>query len=149
MTADIQIGDVVMDLSQKTPLHVVGISPKTAEEHEYVRGDKVAEMFDVAPDETLYECAFLPAGDDQISPPKRTYSYPESRLLRFPSERPTSMDRIQTELRNCTLQSIVDAADDDVRTELLELIEGVYNGRTADRIRELAEADDLEGGESA
>ena len=148
MSDEILAGDVVIDLSQKVPLQVVSRSSKTAGEHEYTRGDRVAEMFGVDPAETVYECVFLPTDDDQISPPKRTYSYPESRLVRFPSERATSLNRFQTELRSRTLRMLVDAADNDLRASILALVEDVYDDRTAELLEELAEAGDVSGGDS-
>lgn len=148
MSDDIRAGDVVIDLSQGVPLQVVSESTKKAGEHEYVRGDRVAEMFGVDPEEPIYECVFLPSGDDQISPPKRTYSYPESRLIRFPTERATSLDRLQTELRSRTLRTIVDEADEDLRTSILELVADVFDERTAELIEELVDAGDVGGDNS-
>ena len=148
MSDNILAGDVVIDLSQGVPLQVVSRSSKTAGEHEYTRGDGVAEMFGADPDEPVYECVFLPTSDDQISPPKRTYSYPESRLIRFPSEAATSLNRLQTELRSRALRSLVDAADDDLQESIIALVEDVYDGRTAELLEELAEAGDVGGDDS-
>ncbi|MFB6071119.1 MAG: hypothetical protein ABEJ76_08860 [Halanaeroarchaeum sp.] len=148
MSEEILAGDVVIDLSQGIPLQVVSQSTKTAGEHEYTRGDRVAEMFGVEADEPVYECVFLPTPEDQISPPKRTYSYPESRLVRFPSEAGTTLDRLQTELRSRALRSLVDAADEDLRGAILALVEDVYDDRTADLLAELAEARGVSRGET-
>ena len=129
MTDEILAGDVAIDLSQGTPLQVVSQSAKTVDEHRHTRDDQSAEMFGADPDDPVYNCVFLPTPDDQITPPKRTYAYPESRLLRFPTEEAATTARLQTELRGRTLRMLTEAADPDLRDDVLELVGEVFDDR--------------------
>ena len=57
---EISTGDIVADLSSWKALQVVGKSEQTVGEHPKTRSDPSAEMFGAEPDETVYECIFLP-----------------------------------------------------------------------------------------
>jgi len=109
--AEIGIGDVVVDLSRGTSLQVTSVASKHAGEHPNVRSDPTADMFGVDDHELVFNCVFLPDGEDAVSPPNKTYAYPQSRLLRYPVEEATSRARLQREWLTNLLEGLaVEAA---------------------------------------
>jgi len=147
--AEIGVGDVVVDLSRGVSLQVTSVATKHAGEHPDVRSDRTAEMFDVDDDELVFNCVFLPDGDDAVSPPTKTYAYPESRLLRYPVEDATPNERLQREWLTNLLEEIVVEADrlgEAHRESVLDVVAQAFGDNIADLAEEFAEA---AGGESA
>lgn len=93
MTTAIESGDVVVDLASGSPMQVVGIASQQAGDHPMVAGDAVGLMFGMDEDDVVYDCVFLPTPGDRLSPPTKTYAYPESRILRYPVENALEGDR--------------------------------------------------------
>jgi hypothetical protein len=92
---EIDIGDVVLDRARNKPLQVVETAPETAAEHDHVDvADAMAQEWGVQDDDRVLECVFLPAGEDTVSSPRKTYAYPEGRLTRYPTE--AALDSIRT-----------------------------------------------------
>ena len=142
----ISTGDIVVDLSSGKALQVIGKSVQTVGEHPQTRSDATAEMFDAAPDETVFECVFLPDGE-KVSPPTKTYAYPESRLLRYPVEKATAFSGgIQMWLRSAFIDELAEGVVDDLsfdtqfQEELRELLADVYSPDLAATFEELVEA---------
>jgi hypothetical protein len=139
----ISTGDIVVDLSSGKSLQVVGKSEQTVGEHPQTRSDDTAEMFGANPDETVFQCVFLPDGE-KITPPTKTYAYPESRLLRYPVERATDhAGGVQMWLRTAFLNELADgvyrSGNDDLRRDLEALITDVYSEDVAGVFSELVE----------
>lgn len=148
-SSDIAIGDVVVDLSRGVSLQVVRLSTQRAGEHPDVRSDRTAAMFDVADSELVFDCVFLPDGTDAVSPPSKTYSYPQSRLLRYPVEEATDSARLQREWLTNVLEDLtVAAAEMDGREQegVHRAIEKAFGREVADIAQEFADA---AGGETA
>ena len=145
-------GAIVVDLASGKALQVVGKSAKTVDEHRQTRSDATAEMFDAEPDEAVYQCVFLPDGE-KVSPPTKTYAYPESRLLRYPVENATKhAGGIQLWLRSAFIDELAEGVVDDLsfnrqfREELRALLADVYSPDLAETFEELVEAHRQDGG---
>jgi hypothetical protein len=118
---EIDIGDVVLDRARNKPLQVVAIATETAAEHDHVDvADAMAQEWGVQDDDRVLECVFLPAGEDTVSSPRKTYAYPEGRLTRYPTEaaldsiRPVRHPVDQQRLRQvATMAQRALALDDD------------------------------------
>lgn len=102
MTATpIRLGSVVLDRARNKPLRVVGRDDRPAAEHPNVDvDDAMAREWGVDENDIVFDCVFLPTGDDAVSSPRKTYAYPESRLTRYPVEAALFPDdrRIHTEI---------------------------------------------------
>jgi hypothetical protein len=141
--AEIGIGDVVVDLSRGASLQVTSVATKRAGEHPNVRSDRTADMFGVADDELVFDCVFLPDGDDAVSPPSKTYAYPASRLLRYPVEQATSNERLQREWLTNVLEDLAVEANDlsaNHRICLREVVSEAFGSDVAGLLEEFAEA---------
>lgn len=139
----ISTGDVVVDLASGKSLQVVGTSTMTVGEHPKTRSDDTAEMFGADPEEPVYSCVFLPDGE-RVSPPSKTYAYPESRLIRYPVERATEYTgSMQNWLRTAFLNELADgvrrSGNEELRRDLRSLIADVYSEDIADIFEELVE----------
>lgn len=143
----IQAGDVVVDLASGKALQVVSKSATPAGEHDQTRSDATAEMFDADADEPVFNCVFLPDGE-RVSPPSKTYAYPESRLLRYPVEDAGDGKRIQhhliaailTDLAEAVAGTPADMADPDPGVQFARLVEDTYGTDLADIVHEYIEA---------
>lgn len=62
--SDINIGDVVVDLARGKSLQVVSVATQPAGEHDRVRSDRTAELFDTDADGLVFNCVFLPNQED-------------------------------------------------------------------------------------
>ncbi|WP_181693264.1 hypothetical protein [Natronomonas sp. LN261] len=140
---EICTGAIVVDLSSGKALQVVGKSAKTVGEHRQTRSDATAEMFGAEPDEPVYQCVFLPDGE-KLTPPTKTYAYPESRLLRYPVENATEhAGGIQMWLRSAFIDELAEGVADDTsfsfqfEAELRELLTDVYSSDLAATFEEL------------
>jgi len=141
---EICTGAIVVDLASGTALQVVGTSAQTVGEHRQTRSDATAEMFNAEPDEAVYECVFLPDGG-KISPPTKTYAYPESRLLRYPVESATEhAGGIQMWLRSAFIDELAEGVADNPYTDsfeagLFDLLAYVYSEDLAETFKALVE----------
>jgi hypothetical protein len=146
---EIMTGDVVVDLARGAPLQVISRSSKTAGEHERVRSDTTAALFGVDDDERVFNCVFLPTPQDNISAPSKSYAYPESRLLRYPVEQATTLDRLQREMHTNVLEALAVRAakiSEGRLRHLLEVVALEYDDEMASILDEFVEA---VGGDSA
>jgi len=146
---EIGTGAIVVDLASGKGLQVVGKSAKTVGEHGHTRSDATAEMFDAEPDEAVYQCVFLPDGE-KVSPPTKTYAYPESRLLRYPVENATEhAGGIQLWLRSAFIDELAEGVSRGVGPELecqlRQLLADVYSADLAETFEELVEAHRQDG----
>lgn len=140
---EILAGDVVIDLSQGASLQVISESSIPAGEHEHIRSDPVAAMFGTEPDDTVYNCVFLPTPGDRISAPSKTYAYPESRLLRYPVEQASTLDRLQRELYTNALEVLAVTAAElgpEYRDHLHTIVEHAFSTEMARILDEFADA---------
>lgn len=143
--SSIATGDVVVDLSSGKSLLVVGKSVQTVGEHPATRSDSTAEMFGADLEEPVFDCVFLPDGE-KVTPPSKTYAYPESRLLRYPVERATDFEgSVQIWLRTAWLQELADgvvrSGNEEFERQLWHLIADIYNDEVAEDFeRMIAEA---------
>jgi hypothetical protein len=97
----LRLGSVVIDRSRNVPLRVVDVDHRPAGEHPQVDvDDPMARQWGVTAEDTVYDCVFLPTGEDAVTAPKKSYAYPESRLTRFPVEAalPEDPRRIHTQI---------------------------------------------------
>ncbi|WP_254841108.1 hypothetical protein [Natronomonas marina] len=138
---DISTGDVVVDLASGKSLQVVGKSTQSVGEHRETRSDATAEMFGADADEPVFMCVYLPNGE-KVSPPSKTYAYPESRLLRYPVEDATEYaGDIQTWLRTAFLDELADgvarSGNDSMAAELVALVGDVYDEEIAATFEEM------------
>lgn len=143
---EISTGDVAVDLAYTAPVQVVGREEQPAGEHPHTRSDANAELFGVEPDEPVYSCVYLPSPDDGITPPSKTYSFPESRLLRYPVEDATNLASIQSHIRVAVLEDLVEAAaegdDESILTvsELTGLVSEAYGEDVSELVPELLDS---------
>jgi|GEM_PF-4032499 len=140
--AAISTGDIVVDLASGKALQVVGKSVQTVGEHPQTRSDDTAEMFGAHSAETVFDCVFLPDGE-KVTPPTKTYAYPESRLLRYPVENATEYGGdIQTWLRTAFLDELANAAaENDRLTAAVSIaVREAYGEDLEATFRELIEA---------
>ncbi|WP_276258101.1 hypothetical protein [Haloglomus litoreum] len=138
--ASLTAGDVVVDLASGQALQVVSVATQPAGEHPQTRSDGTAAMFDAAPEEPVYNCVFLPDGE-KISPPTKTYAYPESRLLRYPVERATDGVGLQTHLRAAMLTQLCAATADEGE---VDVVVGLARRAFGDQVADLLAAHGLE-----
>jgi len=142
--SNIGIGDVVVDLARGKSLQVVSVATQTAGEHKQVRSDPTAEMFGTDADDLVFNCVFLPNQDDGISPPSKTYAYPESRLLRYPVEDATPNERLQREWLSNVLEQlavVVTKFDDDrQRQGVFRAVDEAFGEDVVETLEEFAEA---------
>lgn len=85
---DIKIGDVVLDLAQGRPMHVLEDTQQTAAEwtgdNGYdLCGNYANSRFDADPDDRVFECVYC---SNVKSEPSKTYAFPSSRLVRIETE---------------------------------------------------------------
>lgn len=91
--SDIRRGDVVIDLVKNRPLYVWRVAAETAVDY-FDSNDfdlttyKAHPFLPVSPDDTIFECAFLPTTVEDIrtSAGAKSYDYPRGRLARVPVE---------------------------------------------------------------
>lgn len=94
-------GSTVIDRKQNVPMRVVGQDRRTAVEHPNIDvNDPMLRQLGVEPEDAVYECVFLPTGEDSLSTPSKPYAYPEGRLARVPVEAAISEDarRVHTQI---------------------------------------------------
>ena len=82
-------GDVVIDLVTRQPLFVKGAAYETLAEHYAEEGYSLATYkqhawLPVRPDDTVYECVFIPRSVEKLHKVGKVYSYPRGRLARCP-----------------------------------------------------------------
>lgn len=90
----IERGDIVIDLVKDRPLFVRGIEADSAVEYADGNGNfnlttyKAHPWLPVTPDDTVFDCAFVPTTADKIptDAEDQSYAYPEGRLARVPVE---------------------------------------------------------------
>jgi len=116
----IRLGSVVLDRARNQPLRVVGRDYRRAGDHSDVDvDDAMAREWGVTEDDVVYDCVFLPTGEDAVSSPKRPYAYPEGRLTRFPVEAALDEDarRVHTQILTEFLAAVLESAKADKRAE--------------------------------
>lgn len=137
---EIGTGDVVVDLVSGKSLQVVSRSTATAGEHPQTRSDKTAAMFGADEDDAVYNCVFLPDGED-VRPPSETYAYPEGRLLRYPVEQAADGTPLQTHLKAAFLEDLAETAAEQCRlSTLYNIVKEAYTEDLAEYIHEWAQA---------
>jgi len=116
----IRLGSIVLDRARNQALRVVGRDHRRAGDHPDVDvDDAMAREWGVTEDDVVYDCVFLPTGEDAVSSPKRPYAYPEGRLTRFPVEAALDEDarRIHTQIVTEFLAAVLESAKTDKRAE--------------------------------
>lgn len=116
----LRLGSVVLDRARNTPLRVVGRDHRDAGEHPAVDvDDAMAQQWGVTESDDVYECVFLPTGEDAVSSPRNSYAYPAPRLTRFPVEAalPDDARRIHTQILIEFLAAILERAKTDKRAD--------------------------------
>jgi hypothetical protein len=116
----IRLGSVVLDRARNTPLRVVARDHRDAGEHPEVDvDDAMAQQWGITEFDDVYECVFLPTGEDAVSSPRKSYAYPASRLTRFPVEAalPDDARRIHTQIIIEFLAAILERAKTDKRAD--------------------------------
>lgn len=127
-------GDVVQDKATHKPLQIIGYDLRAAEQVGDVWKSKVNhEVYDIQPDEQVFECVYLPKGE-RIHVPDDIHRFPACRLERVQSEFPTDDYRVQAvvvravlahlvaDLRNRGYEKVADA----VLTELNAMLPADY-----------------------
>jgi len=97
----LRLGSVVLDRARNKPLRIVGRDHRDAGDHPDVDvDDAMAQQWGVTESDDVYDCVFLPTGEDAVSAPRKAYAYPENRLTRFPVEAALEEDarRIHTQI---------------------------------------------------
>lgn len=95
------LGSIVLDATQNKPMQVVGVDHRNASDHPNVDvDDPIHRELGVTPTDPVFDCVFLPDGDDRLSTPTKTYAYPWGRLTRVPVEAalPEGARRIHTQI---------------------------------------------------
>lgn len=153
----IRVGEIVLDRAQNAPLQVIDRLHVPAGEHEYIDvQDPLLQEYGVDEDSAVFECVFLPTGDDRITTPSKTYDYPEERLVRYPVEAALEEDaqRVRTQIIVEFLADLIEASE-PVDQPTINRIVLDANGEIGEEIpsevlleqaRELAEASGLIGG---
>lgn len=123
----IRLGSVVIDRKQNKPLRVVAKSPKNARDHNHVDlRDPLLDAIGVTPEDDVYDCVFLPSDPNgNVSPPSKTYAYPEGRLYRYPVEAAYSYDdpdRIHTQILTGFLAHILRNYDPEYQDVLTDAV---------------------------
>jgi hypothetical protein len=54
--------------------------------------EETRALWGVTDDERVYDCVFLPTGEDRVDAPSNTYAYPAGRLARVPVEQAVDGD---------------------------------------------------------
>jgi hypothetical protein len=117
----VQPGDIVIDLVQGRPLYVSRVRADTAVEY-FDDEDfdlttyKVHPWLPIRPDDTIFECVFVPTKPQDIpaDPADKTYDYPSGRLARIPIEHLyDSQTRPQFDRRVEFLSQLFDRVDPD------------------------------------
>ena len=113
MSDGIQLGDVVLDLCQGRPMLVIGVfdydAAEWSERNDYdLVGDNYGnQRLGAAPTDAVFECLYC---SNAKSEPNRSYTFPESRLLRIEHEAATD-ERLQTRLARQVLADLFAAAN--------------------------------------
>jgi len=86
--ADIQVGDVALDLAQGRPVHVLADTGLTAAEWSELEGYDLCGNYGnsrlgAEPDDRVFDVVYC---SNAKSEPSKTYAFPESRLLRIETE---------------------------------------------------------------
>ena len=157
----IRLGSVVIDRARNKPLRVVGRDHRPAGEHPDVEVlDQMAREWGVTDEDTVWHCVFLPTGEDAVTAPKKAYSYPDSRLTRYPVEAalPSDSRRIHTQVLEQLVAGLLEAGDaegDSVRRAVEHaLVNTDINAEVPPEVlleeaAEMVEAGGLDGGEPA
>ena len=110
----LRLGSVVLERARNKPLRVVGRDHRDAGEHPAVDvDDAMAQQWGATESDDVYECVFLPTGENAVSSPRKSIAYPASRLTRFPVEAALEDDarRIHTQIIQEVLADVLLAAD--------------------------------------
>lgn len=99
---ELKVGDVAHDLVKRGKVQVVAKAADSVTDHRAQEGFDLAEykshpLLDVAEDEPVYTCVYLP--EEPTVSFSGTYDFPRSRLARIPVEEANEdLDRFQREL---------------------------------------------------
>jgi len=150
--SSIEPGDVVIDLVQGRPLYVRRQRGTAAEYFESEDFDlttyKAHPWLPITPDDTIFECVFLPTNPESIPTAKKdkTYDYPRGRLARVPVEWLYDSDmRPQEDQKRALLAAMFANAEDltegsDSDLDLVESLFAVARATfPADTVAEAAE----------
>jgi hypothetical protein len=114
MQGDLHLGSVVLDRARNKPLRIVGRDNRLAGEHPNIDvDDAMAREWGVQPDDTVWQCVFLPTGDsdDAVSAPTKPYAYPAGRLTRYPCEAAVhDAQRLHTQIIVETFAAVLEGA---------------------------------------
>jgi hypothetical protein len=86
-----QPGGVAFDIVTRQPLYVLDIAAASLTAY-YEREEfdllsyKSHPYLPVRPDDTVYECVYIPTTAEQAHSPGKTYSFPRGRLMTVPVE---------------------------------------------------------------
>ena len=132
---EVKGGDVVIDLVQGRPLYVRRQRGTAVEYFESEDFDlttyKAHPWLPITPDDTIFECVFLPTNPESIPTAKKdkTYDYPRGRLARVPVEwLYDSGMRPQEDQKRALLAAMFANADDltEGSDSDLDLVESLY-----------------------
>lgn len=119
MTDDIRLGDVALDLCQGRPVLIVGTFDYDAAEwsarndYDLVADNYGNQRLGATPSDAVFEAVYCSSAKSE---PSRSYTFPESRLLRIEHEAATD-ERLQTRLARQVLADLFAAANaEDVDT---------------------------------
>jgi len=132
---EVKGGDVVIDLVQGRPLYVRRQRGTAVEYFESEDFDlttyKAHPWLPITPDDTIFECVFLPTNPESIPTSKgdKTYDYPRGRLARVPVEWLYDSDmRPQEDQKRALLAAMFANAEDltEGSDSDLDLVESLY-----------------------
>jgi hypothetical protein len=112
MTADIQIGDVCLDLTQGRPVHVIEDTGLTAAEWSEQESYKLTENYGngrlgATDEDSVFEVVYCSSAKSQ---PSKTYAMPESRLLRIETEAADDGRQVYDRVVRDVLEALFDLA---------------------------------------
>lgn len=138
----IEPSEIVVDLASHSPLQVVRVDEGPAIEHEKVSLDRTNALFGDLENDRVIHGIFLPTpDDDRLSAPSKPYAYPESRLVRYPVDRPDLVRNPQDSIREALLEELAIEADRlGIGEEFAEVLASVLDAETLHTVNELVDS---------
>jgi len=125
--ADIQVGDVALDLAQGRPVHVLADTGLTAAEWSELEGYDLCGNYgnsrlDAGPDDRVFDVVYC---SNIKSEPSKTYAMPESRLARVETEAADDGQPVADRVREALLADLVAEAYHTGNGDLTAALEAV------------------------
>jgi len=153
MTDGIRLGDVALDLCQGRPVVVIGTFDYDAGEwserndYDLVSDNYGNQRLGAAPTDAVFEAVYCSSAKSE---PSRSYTFPESRLLRIEHEAATDDgERLQTRLTRQVLADLFAAANAEDVDTLGGIATAAFDESLARDALELAETRSAVTGEDA